>query len=503
MLYCTMTYLANDAWTNVELTSLFQCEIGEKSITGISFWQTEGGTAKISCLLTPELRYVISQNTERYFDAEFLIYESDTIQKPVFRGYLKRGEFSLEPIEPDDPLSDSIIEMTLHNALKVLIESRNDEKIYGTYTLPSSEPIPIDLFLASTLQAMFGLLRNRKPTLAQTGSRPLYTEPTVVNAHDPALATPVNVSERLLWKESDYPHFTSNPTENDLLYCVINTRQIYLEVVSDTITYLHYYRNFATLQPIGGQRYRFKQSVAKYQWKISGAGIYTIPGNNYLPVEVNANIYGTDYSNYDLSTQYPELETETAIVSQTIAIGNDRYITIEPYDNLTIPNISLLYTGRYYFDIIDVNPNTKIFDAIVGMLRVNMASLNQVGDIVYIDNKLKDSYSFTVFDNPIFEGVQITSNEFANDVVKESDLPFVNSESIATQLNEYFNSIIEFELPFTFTLEIDLNSLQDEITNTIEPGQAIQLGAYRVFITNVFINYEDRTAQIKGMGRLA
>jgi len=507
MLYCSLTYLTNDTWSTVDLSNLFQCEIGEKSIVGFSFWQTEGGTAKLSCVLTPELRDVISQTVEKYFDAEFLIYESDVIYQQVFRGYLKRGEYEIEPMNPDDPLADTIITMTLHNALKVLIEMADDVKVFGDYYMPYNQPVPIQTFLPSTLQAMFGLLRNRKPALQLDGSRPLYTEPTVVNAYDPALATPIFANERLIWRESDCQHYEYPLTNSfDIDHTYLNIRQIKIEYVDDTTTYFHYYRNFARYFRANSQSssYLFYQSIAKYTWKISGAGIYEIYGNSYVPVVVDLNVSGsTPVSAVDMTSQYPALIDPTPIVASAFDLGNNRILYLQSTSGIDTPNISLLYTGSMYYEFVNVNPQTRIFDAIKGMLRINMAALSQVGDNVIISNKAVDTRSYASSDNPVFEPVQIQSNEYTNDVVSKGDFPFVNAEQIADTLNEYFNKLSLSELPLSFDMEIDLNSLQDEITNTIEPGTAYQFGLYCVYITSVLTNYEERTAKIKGIGRLA
>jgi len=497
MLYCKMYYRWGTMLLDAAVSNIIECEIGEESITGYSFWQTEGGTAKLTCPMFTELAAVLETATTDYYNAEFRIYESSTVQEPIYLGYLKRGNFEYNTEGADDLRNDCIITMTLHNPLKVMVESLNDEIQFPTVWIAQGAACEINYWLPRLIQ----YLLNR---LTYSDGVPFQQIMECVNAYNSVLTNPVYVSGLTLWRESDYHlgnNFYANVWEGDsTVVTVIDIRQFEVRR-SGNKDYLFYYRNFAQYRDIYSPlRYQYYQSIRTHTWEIIGSTFVPIPGWEYEAITVNT--YGTGagadgWQDNDISSQYPQLSDPDS-PGYFQLVGTNRFLRIMGTDSWTG-----IYSGTAGYSHVVFNQNVKVPAALKGLLRANLASLTCKYNKIYISNKIVDTTEFTAVSNEVFAYPKLTSNQYVNDFISAGDLPFTNGEEIANGINNYFREIMKTDLTHEITMDINLNPLSDELTQPLDVGKGYQLGDYLIYITGITIDYENRTAKVKGVGKIA
>jgi len=195
-------------YETIQVPNVIDIDIANESITGFSFWQVEGGTAKIDCFMFPELQAVLEQQPILYFDCEFRIYEGvdgivgDLFDQNIFLGYLKRGNY--EYADDDNiSLAESEIILTLCDPLKVMIEyiALNDaiqtESI--TQNLPPvvNTPYSVMDLTVDTVDRLSG----RLPGIGAGTPTPII----VSNQYDPLITNPTSVTELVLFDETNFP----------------------------------------------------------------------------------------------------------------------------------------------------------------------------------------------------------------------------------------------------------------------------------------------------------
>lgn len=498
MLYCTMAYYdATPALQAVAISNIMECSIGEDSITGYSFWQTEGGTAKLTCPMFPELAAILEQQTTEYYGAEFRIYESTTVQQGVFLGYLKRGNFEYDTEGATDIRQDSIITMTLHNPLKVLIETLTDDMPYPTTWIGAGYACEINYWLPR-------LLRDLLDRLTYPAGSPFLQTINLVNAYGVGLSNPVSVSGLTLWQESDYPlgdNFYADQWSGDPnVITTMNVRQFEIRR-SGSKDYLFYYRNLAQYRDISAPlRYQYYQSIRTHTWEIRGSTLVPIPG--WLYNHITVNTYGTGHGSTgwvdnDLTSQHPPL-TDPDSTGYFQLTGENRFLRVSGTDTWIAT-----YTGTAAYTHVVFPTLISIPATLRALLRANLASLVCKYNQITIGNKVVDATEFTAVSNEVFAYPKLSSNQYVNDFISAGDLPFTNGEEIANGINNYFREIMKTDLTHEITMDINLNPLTDELTQPLDVGKGYQLGDYLIYITGITIDYENRTAKVKGVGKIA
>ena len=524
MLNVELTYPVGDgSYSSIAMPSLIDCTIGEESITGYSFWQIEGGTAKVTLPMFAQLRAVLDQDAEDYFNAEFRIYEGDTeIQENIFLGYLKRGNFDYADDGEFDPV-DNIVTLTLHNPLKVIVESVNEDIPF--VPLNTTDYYMIDFYLKYLLEYMVDRL-SLNSTVPRT---PFYSAIEVINAYNPLLTNPTTITGLILFDETNYPLgdpiYNYDPSfVNALpgsgLIQRYSHRRFKVEQIGDK-DYFSYYRNDTKYwyhqSPGNSTRaYYAYSSVRSYKWEIIGSSIIPVAGMQAFATResaTNANeaVGGIWYTSngqtidawlddYNLINSLPTIAMPSSDNTFSLS-GTNRAITV------TTPAAPEPMTAAYagqsgYVSVTFPEPIKSVPKLLKGFLKINLAALVCAYDRIIISNKIVDLAQFVPATNKVFAQPKISSGEYVNDTINADDLPFNNAKSIANGINEYFKQITKTELKLSINMEIDLNPISDVLTQTLSVGDSYQFGNIYIYITGITTDYTNRTAKIRGIGKV-
>jgi len=70
-------------------------------------------------------------------------------------------------------------------------------------------------------------------------------------------------------------------------------------------------------------------------------------------------------------------------------------------------------------------------------------------------------------------------------------------------INRYFGNVTRTLLTHELVFDIDLNPISEDVTQlTIEIGKTYDFGTFYVYVTDIKVDYENRTARIKGLGKV-
>jgi len=525
-------------YNTIAVPNVISIEIDNESLTGFSFWQVEGGTAKLSCVMFPELQAVIEQTVTNYFECEFRIYEGTSVESNLFLGYLKRGNYQFGDNESIS-VTDCVITMTLHNPLKVIIDDLPNYEDEIVPTQPNTL-YDVQFFINWSINTAISTLTST-PYLFRTF---LYDRIIAVSDRYNALLTnPTSVTGLELFNENNF----AIPNDNVGYASMIgyspqcDYRQFKVETIG-TQDFYTYYRNRtlysyeSTGTDINGRltrNYFGYSAIRSYKWEILGSSFVPVTTQQYTHDSQQAagftRYYDTftqtyewimtnggitldsflwEYTLANAIAYYPPIDTPSSSGIYALT-GDSRTLDVDD----AVP-MRAIYTGRAGYDTVMIPKRLSIIDLWRGLMRANLASLVCAYDTIIISNKIVDTVSPVSISNGIMAHPSVKSNPYTNDIVKPSDLPFGNTQpegfyddnpvavTMANGINDYFRSVIKLQLPYEISFEVDLNPLTDELTQTLELGKVYGFAQFYVYVTDIKTDYVYRTAKIKGLGKL-
>lgn len=515
MLKCEFYYNNGSDYTLIDVPDIISLEIAPESIKGFSFWQVEGGTARLECAMFPELAEILDEQISSgygYYDCEFRIYEGDTVREYLFLGYLKRGNYEYAD---DEPLitTYSNVTLTLENPLKVIVN--NLDGLIALVNVGQSYNV------LSHIQTLI-----EDNVLTYLNATVFKTPVVYASLFNQSIVTPAIVLALTIFDESNFPLTPTSQSWTGVMLTGTqrNIKQISYEHNADG-DFLLYYRNVTKqgkLTRHGRTVYFAYTAIKKQRYQIAGSSLVPYPDNDNADILIDINTWPETqlppeniwFAAYDLINIHTPLDNPLSSGVYELSGDNRRIeIYIDPEEHMDTP-ITVKYSGQSGYDAVTYPKRVNTVESLLkGLIRCNLASLTCKYNTIILGNKVADTLAPILATNPILAYPSVRSNPFTNDTITANDLPFgmpeenpangvTVAQSMATAINTYFKRIVAMQLPHQITFEIDLNDLTGEHTYTLEVGKTYAFADFYVYITDIDTDYIYRTAKIKGLGKV-